>query len=524
MLNAIRSRRWVLARRMSQIVWAGFFVWVLWSTTYPLTGPVSPNLLFAADPLLVGTLALSERTFVPHGWIALLIAGLTLVLGRFFCGWMCPLGFGIDLGSRLRPARRPEAELHSNLRFLKFGVLGLVVLAAAGGLQVAWALDPIVIAGRFVSLNLVPVLVNATDKVAGFVIPTFHLYGWPLDAYRTLKSGLLNVNARLAGHAFVILAMTVAIVGAGMWTRRFWCRALCPLGALYALLGRAPLLRRTVGECIGCEVCKTSCRTHAIDDAGTGYAPGECVLCMDCVHDCPVDVTSFSFRRPAVAVAVATEPAGAISRGDFLTLTAGTLTAAAVPSFTPHSPIRPPGAIPEDQFVDRCIRCGNCMKVCLTNGLHPSVMEAGLRGLWTPRMVAAVGYCEYSCTMCGQVCPVGAITPLPLPEKKKFVMGTAAFDPEICLPWKEGQECLCCEEHCPVGEKAIKMEWGVVKGKRVKRPKLDETLCIGCGICEHKCPVRPARGVTVRSPAEFKSYAATRSPSLTRDVVHRAKG
>ena len=69
--------------------------------------------------------------------------------------------------------------------------------------------------------------------------------------------------------------------------------------------------------------------------------------------------------------------------------------------------IRPPGAVAEQEFLESCVRCGECMKVCIGGALHPAWTEAGPVGLWTPLLVARVGYCEYNCTLCGQVCPTG---------------------------------------------------------------------------------------------------------------------
>ena len=76
--------------------------------------------------------------------------------------------------------------------------------------------------------------------------------------------------------------------------------------------------------------------------------------------------------------------------------------------------IRPPGSLEEKEFLKRCVKCGECMKVCITNGLQPTLLEAGLEGIWSPILIPRIGYCEYRCTLCGQVCPTGAIKRLPV--------------------------------------------------------------------------------------------------------------
>jgi MauM/NapG family ferredoxin protein len=158
--------------------------------------------------------------------------------------------------------------------------------------------------------------------------------------------------------------------------------------------------------------------------------------------------------------------------------------------------IRPPGALPEEEFIDRCIRCGNCMKVCITNGLQPVMFESGIEGVWTPQLVPEIGYCEYNCTLCGHSCPTGAIERLPLEKKRLARLGTAIVDKSICIAWAQHKDCLVCEEHCPVAEKAIKTTTGDT-GDGVLKPVVDPALCIGCGTCQSRCPVRPVRAIRV---------------------------
>jgi len=282
-------------------------------------------------------------------------------------------------------------------------------------------------------------------------------------------------------------------------TTRFWCRALCPLGALYAACGRLPLLRRRVSECARCAQCKSGCRMAAIADTHS-YIPAECVLCMDCVYDCPDRRTYFSFKARKEAQK---EGKGSLSRGSFLALLLSPLLVTGFKNAPGNDTrdrssrvIRPPGVGSEDAFLDRCVRCGNCMKVCITNGLQPTLLEAGFEGIWTPRLVPEIGYCEYTCTLCGATCPTGAIPKLTIDEKHRTRMGLAWIDRELCIPWAENKECLVCEEHCPVPEKAIKLT-GAGGARDPAKPSVDENLCVGCGICQNKCPVRPDRAIKV---------------------------
>ncbi|MDH5203643.1 MAG: 4Fe-4S dicluster domain-containing protein, partial [Nitrospirota bacterium] len=172
--------------------------------------------------------------------------------------------------------------------------------------------------------------------------------------------------------------------------------------------------------------------------------------------------------------------------------------------------IRPPGSLEEKEFLKRCVKCGECMKVCITNGLQPTLLEAGLEGIWSPLLIPKIGYCEYRCTLCGQVCPTGAIKKLELKEKVKVKIGLAMIDKGRCLPYAHATPCIVCEEVCPTPKKAIWFEQAKVKDREgtefvIKQPRVDLDLCIGCGICETKCPVIDMPAIYVTSIGESRS-------------------
>jgi ferredoxin len=187
--------------------------------------------------------------------------------------------------------------------------------------------------------------------------------------------------------------------------------------------------------------------------------------------------------------------------------------------------IRPPGSHAEDKFLARCLRCGACMKVCPTNAIHPTLLEAGLEGIWTPALIMRVGYCEYSCVLCGQVCPTGAIKKLTEAEKlgkpaageeqaaaraKPVKIGTAFYDQGRCLPWAMAVPCIVCEEFCPTSPKAIwVLEETVTRPDHttitLQRPRVDVDRCVGCGICENVCPVQDSPAIYVTSIGETRS-------------------
>jgi ferredoxin len=172
--------------------------------------------------------------------------------------------------------------------------------------------------------------------------------------------------------------------------------------------------------------------------------------------------------------------------------------------------VRPPCSLPEDDFLSRCIRCGECMKVCPTNAVQPALGEGGIAGLWTPVLNMRLGYCEYECDLCAQVCPTQAIRKMTLKEKQQVKIGLAFFDKNRCLPYAFARTCIVCEEHCPTPKKAIWFQEVQVMTPdgtltTVKQPRIDPSLCTGCGICENKCPIADRRGVYVTSVGESRN-------------------
>jgi NAD-dependent dihydropyrimidine dehydrogenase PreA subunit len=208
--------------------------------------------------------------------------------------------------------------LRRAIRVPKFVILALIVLLALLGFQVAWVLDPIVTAARVVSLSVIPGVTAALDNAFQFVIQKFELYGGLYDLYRSLRDGLLGVNVHFFDNSLITLVAFLLICSCSVFVLRLWCRMLCPLGAWYAINAAPALLERRVGHCTSCGNCVRRCRMGAIE-TGQDYQKGECVLCMDCVYDCPEKGTSFTWRSRASAQPAARSEKG-LTRGQFLWL------------------------------------------------------------------------------------------------------------------------------------------------------------------------------------------------------------
>jgi MauM/NapG family ferredoxin protein len=177
--------------------------------------------------------------------------------------------------------------------------------------------------------------------------------------------------------------------------------------------------------------------------------------------------------------------------------------------------IRPPGAVAEDAFLDRCVKCMLCGQACPTGTIQPALAVAGVEGFWTPIVVPRRGGCEFACTRCGEACPTGAIQPLPAARKTGYDgappvrIGTAFVDRGRCLPWANQIPCIVCEEMCPTDPKAItvaRVEERRPDGTavRLQKPQVEPLRCVGCGICENRCPVGEEAAIRVSSVGETR--------------------
>jgi polyferredoxin len=500
------------ARRISQAAFLSLFFVLLVKTDYggsdELAYPV--KVFLDADLLVLATSLISAHKVPAALFLALVFLPVTLLFGRAFCGWVCPFGtLHHAAGFAGKPAS-PERGVKTAGSRWKYLVLLFFTGAALLGLQAAGILDPISFLIRSLSLSILPA-VNAGLRAFlewGYALPTRPVSDVFAGAYSFLQAHFLPFHLSRYGQAFVFFLLLLGALALNRRRTRFFCRFVCPLGALLALLSRAGLLRLSMNDrCTSCMKCRDACSGGANPHLGGGWSPSECVTCFNCTASCPEDALSWKFslsRGTADRVDVGRRSvlaALSFGAGSALVLKAAPTSAVPVASL-----VRPPGSAREDEFLSRCVRCGECMKVCITGGLQPTLLEAGVEGIWTPVLVSKIGYCEYNCTLCGQVCPTSAIRPLSAEEKRKTVIGLAFVDPGRCIPFAQGTPCIVCEEHCPTPKKAIVFREQPGKGGvPVRVPVVETELCIGCGICEYKCPVTDLAGIRVTSVGESRN-------------------
>ncbi|HRR80618.1 MAG TPA: 4Fe-4S dicluster domain-containing protein [Planctomycetota bacterium] len=529
-------------RRITQVVtFLAFVVLLVHAASLlgaPLARLVPPDAVLRLSPLAALATMLGAGDFIVRYVPALVLLVLAVLFGRFFCGWVCPLGSTIDAcDATLAMVRKGRKPAFYDGRRLKYYLLAFVLVGAALGVSASGWLDPLSIATRSYGLAIVPYVAWLSNGVGLTLqdLPAGALGDWWARGSRAV---LADSSVPTYSQQALFFGLFVALVGMGVWYRRYWCRNLCPLGALLGAAGLKPLLRRSVSEeCISCRKCERICPMDCITDQGKGTRSGECILCLRCQEACPVDAIRFLRRQPKEQ-----DVAVDLTKRGFVATIAATVAALPFLRINParHGAkgrlplLRPPGARPEDEFLARCVRCGECMRVCPTRALQPSALEAGLEGLWTPRLVPRLGYCVYTCTSCGQVCPSQAIEQLTLEQKRTRALGKAKFDMSRCIPWRgharyregltEWKDCNCgtCEEACPVPGKAIRYNRfvGKVGGKEIviDRPYVVEDLCVGCGFCENVCPVAGEAAIRVEGPADTARVAAEEPAAVVRAV------
>ena len=482
-----------IVQTLSLLLFSTLFV----LATYKLPDWLPADIYLRLDPLLGMNAVFAAREIIHRALWSLSLIGATLVIGRFFCAFVCPLGASIDLLDFLFfwKRKRPGLNSDTSLRKVKFSLLIIFISAAVVGLSLAFLMDPMSLVTRFYTFFIYPLAVTLINLILDLLRPLFQTLGW-----------ITLSHLHYFQSVYYMTAITLLVFGGIIFLNglvpRFWCRYLCPLGAFLSLISPLGLFKRRVSEdCNECLKCQKACPMGAVAKDPRGTHRFECIQCRTCAKVCPQNAVTF----PASLSLGGEYSRVDFSRRGFVYSLAGGLAAGFVATQTPftlrqskHQLIRAPGAIPETEFLRTCIRCGECMKSCLTNTLQPCLWESGFSGLWTPKMDLRLAPCDQNCNVCGKVCPTQAIRSLSLEEKTHAKVGTAVLRKEICLVWAQDKLCLICDEICPYNAIVFRP----VEGYR--RPVVIASKCNGCGFCEQRCPVKGESAIVVVPNGEIR--------------------
>ena len=448
--------------------------------------------------------------------IALIV--LTLLLGRVYCSVICPLGVFQDVVSWLGKKRKKNRYSYSPaLNWLRYGVLGVFILALIGGV------------GSLVAL-LAPY--SSYGRIASNLFAPVYQWGNNLLAYLAERADSymfysVDVWMKAAG-TFAIAALTFVILAVLAWRNgRTYCNTICPVGTVLGFLSRFSLLKPVIdtSKCNGCGLCARNCKAACIDPKAHKIDYSRCVACMDCIGKCKKGAIRYERPRKEALQPVAAGKVNSVSseqvdnaRRAFFS--AGAIFATStllkaqekkvdgglavildkkVPART--TPLVPPGAKGIRNMRTHCTGCQLCVSVCPNQVLRPSTK---LETLMRPEMSYERGYCRPECTKCSEVCPAGAILKLTPADKSATQIGHAVWVEKNCVPLRDKVACGNCARHCPTG--AITMvPSDADDADSLKIPVVNVERCIGCGACENLCPARPFSAIYVEGHEQHRT-------------------
>ena len=426
---------------------------------------------------------------------------ITLLFGRVYCSFICPLGIFQDIVIRISNIARkkgnkgklPLKKYSKPHNVLRYSILAITVLCLAVGFTYPFALlDPYSNYGRIAVQVFSSVETGITNMLSGIFPSMFYT-----QSYVTV--GLWS----LVYSIFFLLVIILFSAAKG----RLYCNTICPVGSFLGLLSGASLFKPAIDKdmCVKCGLCAGKCKSNCINLETKEIDTTRCVACYDCMVSCKrggVKLVPTWFNKKSNNSSDNLPDNG---RRNALIAMGGLAAAVASKKIVPTkssdenegAPILPPGAGNVESFKNACTACHACVAACPNKILRPATFEYGIDGIMLPTIKYDKKYCSYGCNKCTEVCPNDAIAPLTLEQKRKTQIGLAVYDPGRCVIVNDGVHCGACAGNCPVG--AIQMiQNPAVPSQHL--PKVDPLKCIGCGACEYACPGMP-KAIVIKGKA-----------------------
>ncbi|MBQ5593128.1 MAG: 4Fe-4S binding protein, partial [Bacteroidales bacterium] len=460
--------------------------------------------------------ALLRTQFVPSlvsiftgsalAFILLVLA--TLLFGRVYCSFLCPLGIWQDIVIRISDftkkrsngGKAPKKEYKKPHNIFRYTVLVIIGGAFAAGFTYPLALlDPYSYYGHIVT-NVFGSLETLINNLLSAIFPA---------SFYTQNYSALGTHAFIWAIIFFVVVTLFSV-----FKGRLYCNTICPVGSLLGLLGGISLFKPAINKdmCVKCGQCARKCKSNCINLETKEIDATRCVACYDCIVSCKrggVKLVPTWFKKEKKEFNRDIENKerrnAIIAMGGFAAALAArkfSISKSVGSSETVSGPIMPPGARNLAAFKDNCTACHACVAACPNGVIKPASFEYGIDGIMLPTLKYDRKYCSYECNLCSQTCSHGALEHISLEEKKKTQIALAVYDPSTCVIIQDGVNCGACSRSCPAG--AIEMkENPIVPGQFL--PSVNSSLCIGCGACEYACPAMPkaimVKGKTVQTRA-----------------------
>lgn len=484
-----RYNAWKLFRVLFASLYFGAILLLFTNFLYPYSELTTSIIIFPQlVPSLVKFVLVSS---VAAGGFMIVIA-ISFLFGRVYCSFACPLGILQDVFSRLSRKigiGRQKYKFRKGIPFLRYGILTAVILSILlGNIFLLNILDPYSNFGRIATGLFRPILVFGNNILA-WILGKLSLYWMNPVEYHT------NAVA-----VFFPLFIFLTILYLSARHGRLFCNTICPVGTALGIVSKISIFKLQIADslCTNCGRCATECKSECIDIKQKIIDHSRCVGCLNCIDSC----TNNGITYATALQAEKKEFKQDFSRREFsvnilagvaLAFTSCSTGRSKVGEVNEESKVvSPPGSKSFSHFTNNCTACQLCVNACPSGVLQPSTFEYGLGGIMQPRLDFSKHFCNYECNVCSSVCPTGAIEKLTVEEKKQTQMGKVYFKRDKCIVKSEETACGACSEHCPT--QAVKM---VPYKEDLTIPQINQEICIGCGACQHICPVEPHTAIYV---------------------------